>query len=47
MFIRWLQMGIIDGIPKEVCDPHKNILAVCEQVGGMEKVKAWREAHKK
>eukprot|EP00920_Eleutheroschizon_duboscqi_P037128 GHVT01088908.1.p1 GENE.GHVT01088908.1~~GHVT01088908.1.p1 ORF type:complete len:212 (-),score=32.20 GHVT01088908.1:466-1101(-) len=46
VIINWLCLsGVIDGIPKDVCNPYKNILRVVDTVHSHPKVAEWNAAH--
>lgn len=45
--LSWLCLSdIVEGIPKDICNPYKAILKVIENVGNHPKVKEWNSAHK-
>lgn len=44
---KWVSDGILDGIPKDISAPYKNIQKVVDTVTANPKVAEWKEAHKK
>ena len=40
-FLGWLQSGIIDHIPKEICKPFANLTSIFNEVDCHPKVKEW------
>lgn len=45
--VRWLETGMLDGVPKDIAAKYASVQAICASVDAVPAIKEWRAAHKK